>query len=351
MKAHPMLPATGPAVMSRHRLRGSLRTLHCGLFFIGMGFAVNAAGFVLDYSDLSTGYSNCSYRDNGNGTSSLQLSIDFKQSAGHSGKYPWQSRGILLYAYDRYGRLSSSTRVSNDVKLDGTRFQAVYFGAGYTMYHGTTLENTSWRQTAPFTATVTFSIYNISIEDWPALAVRAGNFTAGDDVGEVAGVAYLSPATKNGKCQIVINPELPPPPMDTVLTLTAPDWNLGELSRGEETVKTFTSTQEQLCFNYAWANHVAYQKFIINATNTNGLSTSGRYRLRSLEDSTHTVPYTVSLANNTDTVVLPNPQNRVFSLSTTGRTCFVPTFTAFADKKAKDGAYSDVLTFTVVAKP
>ncbi|MNJ69662.1 hypothetical protein D3C77_660370 [compost metagenome] len=65
------------------------------------------------------------------------------------------------------------------------------------------------------------------------------------------------------------------------------------------------------------------------------------------------MPYRVVLRNATTSteVALPNTGNVVSALGNNGRDCFIPTFTADTPKAAKEGDYSDVLTFTVVAQP
>ena len=196
------------------------------------------------------------------------------------------------------------------------------------------------------------------IADWPAIGVRAGNISGvrvnntnyiEQVFGEAKGLAYIS-ADSNGNCTVISNPENPPPPVTPIITMTAPDWDLGELPRGEETALTLPATKDQLCFSYEGGRGVENQKYLINATNINGLSANGRYLLKSLVDSSQTVPYTLTLANSMDSVLLPNTQNRLFSMDAVGRTCFTPTFRAQPDKAVKAGAYSDILTFTVVAK-
>ncbi|RQR66981.1 hypothetical protein DIE19_03150 [Burkholderia sp. Bp9126] len=94
---------------------------------------------------------------------------------------------------------------------------------------------------------------------------------------------------------------------------------------------------------------VSGKNFIINASNANGV-VNNRYRLRHLSDVSQTVPYSVTLQGDTDTVTLPNPVNKAVPFSTTGKTCFTPSFRTTVDPQLKDGAYSDVLTFTVVTK-
>ncbi|WP_157838055.1 hypothetical protein [Pseudomonas sp. PH1b] len=317
------------------------------LAYLTLG-ADEASAWVLKYSNLSNGYSSCSFKDNGNGTSTLQLTIDYKSSSGHTDGSSFNSRGILIYTYDANGKLKTSSSSAKNLSINGVKYSNTFAGEGYVMYYGSA---SPWKTTSAFTAAVEFQVDNSSIAAWPAVGIRAGNFTGGNDVGESTGLAYLSSTTKGGACRVLTNPDLPPPPVDTTITMTAPDWDLGELLRGEETLKTFSATNQQLCFTYDGSKFITYQKFIINASNENGLSANGRYQLKHLEDSSQTVPYTLSLNSGSTLVPLPNTQNALLSLSSDGRMCFVPTFRALAQKWAKGGAYSDVLTFTIVAKP
>ncbi|MBN3816247.1 hypothetical protein G3N57_06280 [Paraburkholderia sp. Se-20369] len=203
-----------------------------------------------------------------------------------------------------------------------------------------------WRNANPFIADVEVSIKNTAVNAWPAIGVRAGNFTPGDDVGEIKGVAYINRFNNNGSCQVVTDPSKPPPP-SVAINVTAPDWNLGELPRGDGT-KTFASPAGQLCFTYS-GTAVGRSKFVINAGNANGV-VSNRYLLRNLTDVSQTVPYSMTLDSGTSTLSLPNSNGTALSLSDSGKTCFTPTFKTTVDPSVKAGNYNDVLTFTVVTK-
>ena len=324
----------------------------CSLFLAGMALvaAKESAAYSLLYSNLSNGYSNCSYKDNGNGTSNIKVSISYKPAAGHTGGAPFTSRGIILNSYNAQGGPNMSSSVAAKVYVGGVANNLYYKGDNYYLYYNDA--STAWSNSSAFIASIEMNIDNSVIKDWPAIGVRAANTTNNAaDVAESLGVAYIGKSTKNGICQLLTNPEQPPPPMDVILNMTAPDWNLGELARAEETTKTLSAVSDQLCFSYEGAQFVTFQKYIINATSINGLSANGRYLLKSLEDSSQTIPYNLTLKSTTDSIVLPNTTNTVLSLSGTGRTCFTPTFKTSAPKWVKGGAFSDVLTFTVVAKP
>jgi len=132
------------------------------------------------------------------------------------------------------------------------------------------------------------------------------------------------------------------------MSMTAPDWNLGELPEGDGE-KVFVNGADQLCFTYTGAA-VNGQDFVINASSANG-EAGNRYRLRHAEDASQFVPYNVELANGSSIVSLPNKTNMAVPFGGGGRTCFVPTFKTTVSPDLKEGDYSDVLLFEVITKP
>lgn len=145
---------------------------------------------------------------------------------------------------------------------------------------------------------------------------------------------------------MVIDPVKPPPP-SIGISVSAPDWNLGELPGGDGE-KTLSGSADQLCFTYM-SEAISGKQFIVNASNANGV-VSNRYRLRNVSDASQFVPYSVILDSGSSKVSLPNTNNAAIPLSSSGKTCFVPTFKTSVGTSAKEGDYSDVLTFTVVTK-
>lgn len=227
-------------------------------------------------------------------------------------------------------------------------YKSIYAGNGYFMYTGVTPSGEvtdAWDLEIPFAAGVSLNFDKSQIADWPAIAVRAGNFTTGDNVAEITGAVYLSQGGGNGNCR-VIDPQKPPP-LPIAISVTAPDWNLGELPEGNGE-KVFSSGSDQLCFTYSGAA-TSGKQFIINAGNANGV-VSNRYRLKNLNDASQLVPYNVVLDSGTSRLSLPNAGNAAVSLNSSGKTCFVPTFKTTVDPSVKAGDYSDVLTFTVITK-
>ncbi|MDR0240942.1 MAG: hypothetical protein LBJ65_04975 [Burkholderia sp.] len=220
---------------------------------------------------------------------------------------------------------------------------------GYVMYNGAlAIYSSQWKTEKQFTANIKITISNKDIKDWPAIGIRAGNYTNGDDIGEKSGVAYIRYGEDQGVCTIVVEPELPPPPVEIAIGMSAPDWSLGDLPRGTSE-KTLSKTADQLCFTYS-GPAVKDKKFVINASNANGF-VDKNYRLNNLDDASKFVPYSIALNSGASTLSLPNSADTALPLDSSGKTCFVPTFKTTVDAQAKDGDYSDVLTFTVVTKP
>lgn len=313
--------------------------------------------------DVSDRYHSCSWTDNGNGTSTLRVSIDFKPSEGRTLGQPFLSRGILVYAYDRYGRMLESSDVAQAVLMGSVRHSIVSPGRGYVMYNGYIVGSglnpppySEWGVTRAFTARVTVIVDNAKIEHWPALSIRAGNYASklapginpgshvGYDIGEIKGAAYLARYGGSGSCNLV-NPITPPePPRSVAIDVTAPNWDLGELPRGEGK-KSFSNIDDSLCFRYS-GSAVNGKRFVIDATSAAG-TINGRYRLK---NGTDTIPYTVELSNGAVNIPLPNTRGMTVPLDSGGRSCWMPTFTTNVPADAKVGQYHDVLTFTVVTK-
>lgn len=310
-----------------------------GLLWSGQTFA-----WRLEEWDLSRGYSGCSWQDNGE-TSTLTLSIDYRSYRGND---IFTSRAILLYAYDRYGNVRPSSNVADAVYLNGVRHGDVYSGDGYTLYKNNTSWPAAgdWMNGSDLVAEIKIEIPNFMIWFWPAISVRAGNYVSGNDQGEIKGAAYLSRFGTMSNCKIV-DPVAPPPPPEAAIDVSAPDWNLGELAAGDD-IKTLSGSADRLCFTYV-VDGIAGKRFIINATNANGVL-NNRYRLRKVGDASQLVPYNVTLDSGTWVVPLPNASNTTLYFDRSGKTCFVPTFKTTVGPSVTGGDYSDVLTFTVVTQ-
>ncbi|KGB91437.1 hypothetical protein DM81_141 [Burkholderia multivorans] len=311
--------------------------------------------------DVSDRYHSCSWTDNGNGTSTLGVSIDFKPSEGRTWGQAFLSRGILIYTYDKNGRMLESSDAAQAVFMSSIRHSIVYSGRGYVMYSGYLVgsglnppDDSQWGITRAFTARVTVIVDNAKVNDWPALSIRAGNHAssagmnpgsyAGYHVAEIKGAAYLARYGGSGSCNLV-NPITPPePPRSVAIDVTAPNWDLGELPRGEGK-KSFSSIDDALCFKYS-GSAVNGKRFVIDASSAAG-TVNGRYRLK---NGTATIPYTVELAGGAGNIPLPNTGGMTVPLDSSGQSCWMPTFTTDVPADAKVGQYHDVLTFTVVTK-
>lgn len=333
------------------------------LALVGLLFSGETLALITSYSNVVTSYSDCTYRFTGF-EYVFGVTLNFNPATRDRIAYStFRSRAYVLYAYDSNGVPFYKEDIVVADGLDGVRSSKVWAEIGFLAYYAGlvgagNLPSNSWGNANAFSGMLTISIPKDKISAWPAIGILAANtlppspFPIGDVfVGEASGIVYIGPSTKGGICTLYNTPEAPPPAVTPKVTMTAPDWDLGELPAGEETVLTLPATKDQLCFSYEGSTAITNQKYLINATNTNGFSPTGGYLLKSLEDSSQTVPYTLTLDNSTDSVSLPNAQSRLFSLAAGGRTCFTPTFKAQPDKTVKTGAYSDILTFTVVAKP
>lgn len=332
-----------------------LRKSNCGigvkigtavLSFFGIFLVVRPAhAWSLEAASVINSYQGCSWRRNGDGTSTLSMVVNFKKGFGSRDNPTFGSRGFLVYTYDRSGTMKQSARDARSIRLDGLAHDYTYTGRGYTVYYRYN-KSGSWREISPFSANVEVLIDDEKIVDWPAVSIQAANVVfPGNDVGEITGGAYFDLNNTSSGCKI-IDPEKPPPPA-IAISMTAPDWNLGELPEGNGE-KIFPNSPDQLCFTYLGAA-VSGKQFIINADSANGVAGS-RYRLKNLKDASQLVPYNVTLDSGTSNVSLPNASNKSLPLNSSGRTCFVPTFKTTVDSTVKDGDYSDVLTFTVVTK-
>ena len=103
-------------------------------------------------------------------------------------------------------------------------------------------------------------------------------------------VYYLYRNMPTGDCR-KIDPK-PPPAPGTEITVTAPDWDLGELQRGKEATQTFATDAQRLCFAYD-AKYIEYDKYLISVSSRNGVA-DNKFLLVSAADGSETVPYTLS---------------------------------------------------------
>lgn len=302
------------------------------------------------YSAVSRGYSNCFWRDNNNGTSSVGVTILFDGLLGNTGGNFYLGRGIALYTYNDRGHLTANASVvEGKMKLNGVESgNSVYRGIGYVLFARGEGQIGEWGNPNYRNVDITMTLKNSEVNGWPGVAVRAGNKTNSNDVLEINGAAYITKNSTDGSCQLIQNPVNPPPPVDTEITVDAPDWDLGELKRNKE---VSVILNKALCFRYDNGSTVAADKYVISAMNDKGVA-NNKYLLAHKDDQTATIPYGLTLTSTDGSQFsLPSSQPAEIQLSASGSTCFYPRFTAKAAAGVKDGDYSDVLTFTIATKP
>ncbi|WP_321783896.1 hypothetical protein [Burkholderia pyrrocinia] len=333
--------------------RGMALLLRCAILAMGVvPMYGNAQQYNLLLTDISNGYGACTWQNNGDDTSTIDLTIDYKiVDKDTTLERVFFSRGILVYTFDSEGIMRASSNAARSVSINGVAHSRFYTGIGYVMYYNDRHKETfpqGWHNIGRFTANVSITISNSVIKDWPAIAVRAGNYTYGDDIGEIKGAAYLSNLGGSSSCR-VIDPSVPPPPPPPAITVAvaAPDWDLGELRRGDAVEKTLARPADQLCFTYSGV--AGTRNFVIDAQSENGIA-ANRYLLRNVSNASQTIPYELTLDSGTASFTVPNAAQRPIALNKDNRTCFVPTFRTWIDSSVKVGDYSDVLTFTIFTK-
>lgn len=301
-------------------------------------------------ADVIDGYRNCSWHDNGDGTSTLTVDVNFKRNLSYwaeSAPDWWDSRAFVMYAYDGNGKPNAKPMLFwGHIYLNDVRDWTAIANYGYREFRG---NSGDWLNKNPFVAHVVFTIQNEYIDAWPAISLQAANWSySGTTRVEKTGAVYLYRGVSTGSCPNVdpVTPP-PPPPPPTTINVSTPDWDLGELPRGNGT-KTLSNSMDQLCFTYS-GSAVSGKRFVIHATNANG-RVNDRYRLRNVDDASQEVPYNVKLDSVQGTVNLPNFGEVGVLFNSSGRTCFVPTFTTTVAPNTKEGTYGDVLTFTIRTK-
>ncbi|WP_175911512.1 MULTISPECIES: hypothetical protein [unclassified Burkholderia] len=271
------------------------------------------------------------------------VSIDFKKMAPSSGSV---GRVLIVHTYDGNGNVL--VKRPSGVFLNGV---VTAWGwqdnppGGRSYGYG---QSEDWVNTEPFIGVASVRMDNSKIADWPAIGIMAAQSFSDGYPGyyENTGSVYIRVGETGGACTVV-NPNSPQP-LDIAVNVTAPDWNLGELPRGESE-KSFPEIANQLCFTYSGPK-VKGKNFVINASDANGV-VANRYRLKNVADASQLIPYDITLDSGTSALSLPNASNAALPFDSSGKTCFVPTFKTTVDAKVKEGDYSDVLTFTVVVKP
>ena len=311
----------------------ALSALLSGCLASGSSFA-NA----LITANVASGYSDCSLTDNGDGTSTASVTIDFNAAEGNTGDNAFLGRGLLFNFYDKNGVPQITHPIEGS--LDGHASQGFWGKTDYVLIHG---HSGSWYNDQATRMRAEVRMYNRMLAAWPGLVIRAANYVVGNDVAEISGGPYIT-ATANGTCRLVKDPASPPP-FDINISIDVPDWDLGEIQPGEQWIP-LASERDRLCLRYTDAETDA-KPFIINASNQNGVA-DRHYQLKNPDASSQTIPYQLILENGSLQVLLPNESGVPTLLDQGGRTCFSPLFRTVAPKTIQQGDYSDVLTFTVV---
>ncbi|MCW5140965.1 hypothetical protein [Burkholderia cenocepacia] len=327
--------------LSKRTSKFSFGALIFSLFLLASG---NASALVT--ADVVSSYGACFWSDNGDGTSTATVSMHFNTAKGNSGRFTFISRGLLIYTYDANGNLQPNAAATMSIKLNGVDpGRGIWVGRDYVMHYSTL---SPWTNPDPLDANFELRINNAVIANWQGVAVRAGNYTSGSDVGEVLGAVYLT-RHSNGRCHI-LDPIVPPPkPLPKIsVNMAVPDWSLGELPRGESE-KTLSGAAQQLCLTYSSDGNDTAQRFVIDATSQNGTS-GGKFLLKKVDNSNQSVPYSVKLDSGIETFDIPNKVSGSINLNKGNRTCFVPTFKTSVGASIDTGNYSDVLSFTIVTK-
>lgn len=297
-------------------------------------------------AEVASGYNNCSLVDNGNGTSTASVAISFnKVTAENTANMEFYSRGLLFYSYNKDG--SSNNTKAHYAAINGYTSTEYFPGNGYLIYKKYA-DNMGygWRNNQAFVANASVVFPNSILKSWAAVAIRAGNYTVGNDVGEITGGAYISAGDDTGSCKVVVDPTHPPAPT-IAISVNAPDWNLGEIKRGEQNIP-FSASKDYLCLQYADAA-VASKQFIITASSQNG-EMNNQYQLINQNNAAQIIPYQLTLDSGSQQLTMPGATNKRLPLQYGGKTCFMPTFKTFAPNSIKKGDYSDVLTFNIVTK-
>lgn len=287
------------------------------------------------------GYDNCKWTDVSADTVELSVSISFK-----GGLNDPLSRAIYIYTYDKNGKPSAPSyggilSVVKDEYYTGTLTRR-------SQYTRATSTWGRWTYRSQHTANFTIRLQSTQVAAWPAITVQGGSYDPdnGTEWGDIKGGAYIARNGSSNNCTVIPDPIIPPP-LPIAIGMTAPDWSLGELQRGDNQ-KVLSNISDQLCFTYS-GGAVSGKGFIINASSANGI-VNNRYRLKNSTDVSQMVPYSVTLDSGTSILSLPNTNNTSLYLNSNGRTCFTPTFGTAVSDSVKEGDYSDVLTFTVVTK-
>ena len=203
-------------------------------------------------------------------------------------------QGIAVHRYDAKGKpLNWHTGML--VFIDGEQALGVASRSNSAVMFGSSTGNAIWNFPWAFATNVKITIARAYVDAWPAVGVQIANVLTPLDspsfVFSSKDVYYLYRNMPTGDCR-KIDPAKPPPAPGTEITVTAPDWDLGELQRGKEATQTFATDAQRLCFAYD-AKYIEYDKYLISVSSRNGVA-DNKFLLVSAADGSETVPYTLS---------------------------------------------------------
>jgi hypothetical protein len=333
----------------------NVQTLAWAIILLGCLFCNPVSAESVWKQPVVDSYGNCTWRENGDGTVTASLIVNFKAAAPEN-----MGGGTSLYSrpLTTLGYVTNGGIIFNGVDLFNTKekINGVAMNTGfmvmnadwpgmidYKTYSPSTDGN--WHNPNAFPASVEMTFRKR--KQLRAISVLAGNvsYNGRGFSQEQTGAAYLYPDSEGGGCQVA--PPINPPEPPVTIRMSAPDWDLGELpvNRGE---KRFTAAADQLCFTYSGSRGNGLD-VVLDADSQNGV-VDNQYQLKALADVTQVVPYSVVLDDGGTEFTLPNQAKSSIRLNSSGKTCFSPTFKTYVRPLLKKGDYSDVLTFTVVSK-
>ena len=180
------------------------------------------------------------------------------------------------------------------VFIDGEQALGVASRSNSAVMFGSSTGNAIWNFPWAFATNVKITIARAYVDAWPAVGVQIANvLTPLDSPSFVFSSGRVLPLPQHANRRLPENrPGKPPPAPGTEITVTAPDWDLGELQRGKEATQTFATDAQRLCFAYD-AKYIEYDKYLISVSSRNGVA-DNKFLLVSAADGSETVPYTLS---------------------------------------------------------
>ncbi|MTD29274.1 hypothetical protein [Erwinia sorbitola] len=306
------------------------------LMFFSATFNKVLANKIL-YDDIASGYTNCSITNYGT-YSNVTLSIGFNSAYGTSMK----SRGVVFYSYSASGMQQNTKALA--VYYNGMPANDITVRDNFVIY-SSEMSNSGWNEQGYNNANIYVKVPNTILDVWPGIAIQAANVGGKETVLHNGGAVYI----ERGKntCNLIADPSVPPEP-DINISVTVPDWNLGEIKPGSQNIHLVSASQ-QLCLKYTDSS-IANKTFVINATAQNGVN-NGYYQMTNLQDKSQAISYLlVLIGSGRKRVYWPNSFNLGLNLDAGGSSCFTPFFEINTPKNIRPGIYSDVLTINIVTK-